>query len=253
MPRMTGKTAPEPKQPGTTLLHFYRNLLDAYGPQGWWPLLGHDGVNPTKTGSISGYHPGDYAFPRNEAERFEICAGAILTQNTAWPNVEKALRALQEAAALAAGAILDLPEAELAALVRPSGYHNTKARKLKAFAAFHQDLRGRVPERDELLAVWGVGPETADSIRLYAYGQPEMVVDAYTRRIFDHLGWVPAAATYGTLKQYCAAQLPRDTVTCQEFHALIVEHAKRIKASRTEHWEEPVTGSRSAPGGETKS
>ena len=133
-----------------SLHRFYLKLLAAYGPQGWWPLLGHAGSNPTKTGSIAGYHPGDYAFPRNEAERFEICTGAILTQNTAWPNVEKALKALAASGALQPEAFLDLPEAELAALIRPSGYHNTKARKLKELAVFFRKLQGRIPTRDEL-------------------------------------------------------------------------------------------------------
>ena len=214
------------------LHRLYLDLLEAYGPQGWWPLLGHDGVNPTKTGSITGYHPGDYSFPRNDAERFEICAGAILTQNTAWPNVEKALRALATAEALNSDAILALPEPALAALIRPSGYHNMKARKLKEMADFFMKLGNRVPERDELLSVWGIGPETADSIRLYAYGQPEMVVDAYTRRVLEQLGWVSASVSYEALKVYCLENLPEDVLVYQEFHALVVEHAKRIKATK---------------------
>ena len=111
--------------------------------------------------------------------------GAILTQNAAWPNVEKALRALEAPGILDPGAILAQAEPELAALIRPSGYHNAKARKLKELATFFRDLQGRTPSRSELLAVWGIGPETADSIRLYAYGQLEMVVDAYTRRVFE--------------------------------------------------------------------
>jgi endonuclease-3 related protein len=76
-------------------------LYAAYGPQGWWPLLEHRGSNPTLTGRLTGYHPGDYSFPRTEAQRFEICCGAILTQNTAWPNVEKALQALADQGLLA--------------------------------------------------------------------------------------------------------------------------------------------------------
>lgn len=232
---MTGRTKER-----TALHDFYLNLLDAYGPQGWWPLLGHDGINPTKTGSITGYHPGDYAFPRDEAERFEICAGAILTQNTAWPNVEKALRAMITAKILDPDAVLLLPEPDLALLIRPSGYHNTKARKLKTLAAFLRDLQGRTPSRSELLAVWGVGPETADSIRLYAYAQPEMVVDAYTRRLFEGLGWMSAPVSYETLKRHCSENLPEDVAVYQEFHALVVEHAKRVKANRAGDWRKPV-------------
>jgi endonuclease-3 related protein len=224
----------------TTLHRFHLDLLEAYGPQGWWPLLGHAGSNPTKTGASKGYHPGDYAFPRNAAERFEICTGAILTQNTAWPNVEKALRALEAAAALTPDAILGLPLPDLAALIRPAGYHNTKARKLQAMATFFRNLRNRTPDRGELLAVWGIGSETADSIRLYAYGQLEMVVDAYTRRVFERAGFLPAPASYDDLKQHCVANLPADVSVYQEFHALIVEHAKRLRSQKTEDWASPV-------------
>jgi endonuclease III related protein len=220
------RAAPSP------LYRMYSELLEAYGPQGWWPLMTHDGVNPTKTGSITGYHPGDYSFPRNDSERFEIYVGAILTQNTAWPNVEKALKALTAAKALNPDAMLTLPESDLAALIRPSGYHNTKARKLKEVATFVLKLGHRVPERTELLAVWGIGPETADSIRLYAYGQPEMVVDAYTRRVLEPLGWIAGKSSYETLKRYCIENLPEDVRTYQEFHALIVEHAKRMKVAK---------------------
>lgn len=223
----------------TALHRFHRDLLESYGPQGWWPLLGHAGTNPTKTGSITGYHPGDYAFPRTEAERFEICVGAILTQNTAWPNVEKALRSLSEAGSLSPEALLSLPVLELAILIRASGFHNAKALKLKELAAFHRKLEGRIPTREALLEVHGVGPETADSIRLYAYGQPEMVVDAYTRRVFARLGWVPEDIRYEPLKAFCAEGLPRDTELYQEFHALVVEHAKRAKVTKAEDWSRP--------------
>ena len=223
----------------TPLHRFHLALLEAYGPQGWWPLLGHDGGNPTKTGSCRGYHPGDYSFPHDAGERFEICAGAILTQNTAWPNVEKALQALASAGALGPEAILALPEPELAALIRPSGYHNTKAKKLKCYADFFKQLDGRTPNRSDLLAVWGVGPETADSMLLYAYREPEMVVDAYTRRIAERLAWLEAPMTYDRLRQFCAEGLPRDLETFQEFHALAVEHAKRAKAHPSGDWSRP--------------
>ena len=222
------------------LRQFYQALLEAYGPQGWWPLLHHAGSNPTKTGSVTGYHPGDYAFPRNAAERFEICAGAILTQNTAWPNVEKALLALDAAGCLTPEAIIALPAPDLSILIRPAGYHNSKALKLKELSLFFQSLGQRLPTRDELLAVWGIGPETADSIRLYAYGECEMVVDAYTRRILEHLQFVPAPSSYGSLKQYCVANLPAAVPIYQEFHALLVEHAKRARAQRIADLSSPI-------------
>jgi len=223
-----------------SLHDFFRQLLDAYGPQGWWPLLGHPGINPTKTGACAGYHPGQYDFPRSDSERFEICAGAILTQNTAWPNVEKALHALADADRLSPQGLLALTPPELAVLIRPSGYHNTKARKLQELAAFFLGLQGRVPGRKELLAVWGVGPETADSIRLYAYGQLEAVVDTYTRRVLEGLGRIPAGASYDAMKDHCVAHLPAEVVVYQEFHALVVEHAKRVRAFKRVDWARPV-------------
>lgn len=209
------------------IAELYQRLLAAYGPQGWWPLLGHAGTNPTKTGSLTGYHPGEYDFPRTPAQRFEICLGAILTQNTAWPNVEQALRNLARHDAISPEGIDRLDDSALAQAIRPSGYFNAKTRKLREFVAHFRAWNGSVPSRAELLAVWGVGPETADSIRLYAYGQPELVVDAYTRRIFGHLGIAEPDASYDHLKTICVAALPEDLIVYQEFHALLVEHAKR--------------------------
>ena len=110
------------------LSDLYHRLLEAYGQQGWWPLLGVKGCNPTKTGSVRGYHPGDYSHPRDEEERFEICVGAILTQNTAWTNVEKALRRLAAAELLEPTAILSCPTDRLRDAIRPSGYFNAKTR-----------------------------------------------------------------------------------------------------------------------------
>jgi endonuclease-3 related protein len=202
-------------------------LLAEYGPQGWWPLLEVDGENPTRTGSCTAYHVGVYDYPRTRRQRVEICVGAILTQNTAWPNVEKALHALHELGALDVEALLKLPVSELAAAIRPSGYFNIKARKLTCLAEFLVALGERTPSRAELLGVWGIGPETADSIRLYAYSEPEMVVDAYTRRILCHLGVVEEKIGYDALKRICEEDIPPDVVLRQEFHALLVEHAKR--------------------------
>ena len=166
------------------LLKFYKKLLLLYGRQGWWPLLGVKGENPTKTGSMRGYHPGDYSYPKNDKQRFEICVGAILAQNTNWVNVEKALLNLQKAGVLDAKKVLQIKKEKLAKLLRPAGYFNQKARKLKEFAQVYAKLGKRAPTREELLKIWGVGPETADSILLYAYKLPFFVVDAYTRRVF---------------------------------------------------------------------
>lgn len=217
---------------GATVQGIYHALLDSYGPQGWWPLLDVRGCQPTASGTLAGYHPGDFSFPSNERQRAEICIGAILTQNTAWPNVEKALLNLHRLDGLSAARLLALPELALEEAVRPSGYFRAKRRKLREWAAAHVRWAGRTPSRDELLAVWGIGPETADSIRLYAYGQVEMVVDAYTRRILAALGWVSETAPYGELKALCEAGLPREVPVYQEFHALMVEHAKRCYRRR---------------------
>ncbi len=213
-----------------TLRALYRRLLNRYGPQGWWPLLGlhgRHGTNPTKTGSVEGYHPGDYSYPRTDRQRFEICIGAILTQNTGWPNAEKALRNLDGAGLLDAERMLAATEEELRKLIRPAGYYNQKARKLKALAAFYILLGGRTPSREELLALWGVGPETADSILLYAYHLPEFVVDAYTRRVLAAEGLATGKETYDEVKALCVKGLLQDVAVYQEFHALLVERAKR--------------------------
>ena len=214
----------------------YHKLIKAYGPQGWWPIVTSTAADPAETGAVHGYHPGDYSFPRKVRETFEICLGAILTQNTAWTNVEKALLNLAAISDVTPRAILNLPENQLREAIRPSGYFNVKARKISGFTQFYLSLKGRIPERRELLDVWGIGPETADSIRLYAYGQLEMVVDAYTQRI---LGSLKAAelekASYDELKQFCTASLPADLAVYQEFHALMVEHGKRYYMRQPYH------------------
>jgi endonuclease III related protein len=217
---------------GTKLDDFAAAMLRAYGPQGWWPLLAHAqmGTNPTLTGRMTGYHPGDFTFPHSDAQRFEICCGAILTQNTAWTNVEKALDSLDRLTLLSPGAILGAGDVTLETAIRSSGYFRAKAKKLRAFAEFYQRQAGRTPTRDELLSVWGVGPETADSIRLYAYGQIEMVIDAYTLRVLHHHGFCRRPLDYTRAKRYCEDRLPRSLESYQEFHALMVEHAKRLRA-----------------------
>ena len=186
----------------------YRRLYDAYGPQGWWP-----GDGP-----------------------FEVIAGAILTQSTAWTNVEKALAAMKAAGCWSFDAIAALPEAELASIIRSSGYYNAKARKLRAFAV-HVLARGGldrlfaqdVPSlRDELLSIHGIGEETADDIIVYAAGMPSFVIDSYTRRIVDRLELPlplrnPVYASYQALFQ---DNLPSNTSLFNEFHALLDHHAK---------------------------
>jgi len=222
------------------LERIYHFLFERYGPQGWWPLLGIKGTNPTWTGKITGYHTRDYSFPRTKAQEFEIWVGAILTQNTAWTQVERALINLQDAHLLNPEALLQSTFEELADKIRPAGYFNQKSHYLRESAGKFLDLNERVPSRKEILAVRGIGEETADSILLYAYHQPEFVVDAYTKRILSGLGLCPLNEKYGTLKKLLEASLPRDPVLYQEFHALFVEHAKRYYSRKPWGVEDPL-------------
>jgi endonuclease-3 related protein len=191
------------------LMNVYRRLLARYGPQHWWP---------------------------GETD-FEVCIGAILTQNTAWTNVARAIRNLKAAGVLKAGALRDLPQDELAQLIKPSGYYNGKAKKLKAFVTWlaercDDDLGGlfrseTVPLREELLRVHGIGEETADSMLLYAGCKPVFVIDAYTKRVFGRLGLTPNAGTrYGDYRRLFMDNLPPDTALFNEYHALIVRLGK---------------------------
>lgn len=184
----------------------YQRLLDAYGRQHWWP----------------------------GESRFEVLVGAVLTQNTAWTNVEKAIARLREAGALEAAAINALPVRRLAALIRPSGTFNIKAARLhnlcRWFAA-GGGFPGLEPLptaqlRGQLLAVNGIGPETADAILLYAFGRPVFVIDAYTRRLLRALGLAGAGEPYDTLRTLFESRLPPDPALFNEYHALIVRHGK---------------------------
>jgi endonuclease-3 related protein len=208
----------------------YICLLDSYGPQGWWPLTEiHEtfGINPTKNGPIKGYHPADYTYPQTRDQQFEIICGALLTQNTSWIQVEKALLNLKQLNALSPeGFISLLPEA-LKEAIKPAGYYNQKAIRLQALAHWFLELNNRTPSREELLSLRGIGPETADSILLYAFKQPFFVVDAYTRRIVTNLRLVDEKANYDEIKSLFEESLPHDPKVYQECHALLVEHAKR--------------------------
>ncbi len=220
----------------SVIKYIYEQLFCLYDSQGWWPLLDCQGTNPTKTGSMKGYHPGDYSYPRNDAQRFEICIGALLTQNTNWVNVEKALRNLKEQKLLTPKTMLSCTDAVLKQVIRPAGYFNQKARKLKEFSSFYLQLNGKTPTREQLLALWGVGPETADSILLYAYNIPTFVVDAYTRRILTNLKLAPSTASYDDIKVLFESALEQSPQIYQEYHALLVEHAKRYyQKEETQH------------------
>ncbi len=203
----------------------YNILLKEFGYQGWWPLISHKGSNPTKTGSVKGYHPKDYSFPKTNGQRFEICIGAILTQNTSWTQVEKALLNLEKLKAINPKAMSSIDIDKLKKAIKPAGYFNQKAKKLKKFTEFYIRLNGKTPTRDELLGVWGVGPETADSILLYAYKVPSFVIDAYTKRIMERLGF--KEKTYDELKEIFEKELEKDHKLFNEYHALLVELEKR--------------------------
>jgi len=207
----------------------YNKLYDSYGPQGWWPLLSleNNNINPTKTGSLKGYHPNNYSYPKTKEEIFEICIGGILTQNTSWENVEKALLNLKKTNSISPLKLLKLSDGKLKELIRQAGYYNQKARYLKEFTKFFISSPKETVSREELLNITGIGNETADSMLLYAYKYPIFVIDAYTRRIFSRLLSKKEKDSYEIWQEYFHLKLEKDYKMFQEFHALIVEHAKR--------------------------
>jgi endonuclease III related protein len=196
-----------------TLLSIYENLFALYGPQGWWPIG-------------KGYHPGDYSLPQTKAGIFEVYLGAVLTQNSSWNGASMAIAELRKRSRLGASALLALPAGELEQAIRPARYWKQKTRYLRGLAAFFMALRGRVPDREELLAQTGIGPETADSILLYAYHRPVFVVDTYTRRLFVALGILTGKESYAQIQEMFMHALPGDAALFNEYHALIVRHAR---------------------------
>jgi len=186
----------------------YRRLYAANGTQHWWP--------------------GD--------SRFEIMVGAVLTQNTAWTNVERAIANLKKAKALSPEPIVKAPHKRLAAWLRPSGYFNVKAKRLKEMCRWLIAQGGvrrlaRLSTHDlraALIAVHGIGPETADDIVLYAFERPVFVIDAYTRRLFARLGLIKGDEGYETLRHLFERALGPDVPRFNEYHALIVRHGKDV-------------------------
>lgn len=207
------------------IFKIYETLYKTYGPQGWWPFLNEKGE--------SVYHKGDYSFPHNDLEIFEVCLGSILTQNTTFASVVKSLDNLKSQDALSVDTIKTMDINSLKEAIRPSGYFNQKSRYILAFIAFYETLKGRIPSREELLSVVGIGEETADSILLYGYKQLEYKVDAYTKRVMVHLGLINEKARYKDIKVFIEKALEamvndkkERLRVYQEFHALIVCHAK---------------------------
>jgi len=204
----------------------YKKLLRSYGPQGWWPII--------KRGRIV-YHPKNYECPRNEKERFQIIIGALLAQNTSWKNAEKALLSLHGAGLLSFSKLRNASEKEIARLIRSSGYYNQKAKRIKNFLEFYPALRRIAsPEkmRESLLSLNGIGPETADSILLYAFKQPFFVVDAYTRRFCAAHG-LCHCDDYEQCRSFFERNLPRDFRIYNEYHALIVQWGKEQNGIRS--------------------
>lgn len=205
---MPSTRVPAEKHP--PLDEYYNALFTHFGPQHWWP-----GKTP-----------------------FEVIVGAILTQNTSWANVEKAIANLRRARLLTPAAIEKVPLRKLERLIRSSGYFRQKARKLKAFCSFlRAEYRGSLGRmfqaptvvlRGQLLGIFGIGPETADSILLYAAGHPVFVVDAYTKRILARHGWVDDQTKYEDIRWTFERQFPGDAQRYNEFHALIVGTGKHF-------------------------
>ncbi|MCL2687909.1 MAG: endonuclease III domain-containing protein [Methanobrevibacter sp.] len=208
----------------------YNKLLETYSYQGWWPFIDYEGINPTKTGAINGYHPKDYDFPKNEKQKFEVIFGSILTQNTAWSSVEMALKNLNKLVNFNPESLLKFAnknEEDFKDAIRCAGFVNQKANYLKNISKFYIDLQDEIPSRKDILSVKGIGNETADSILLFAHKQKEFKVDAYTKRIFSYLGYINEKDSYMSVKNFFEDNFEGDVNQYQEYHALIVEHAKR--------------------------
>lgn len=213
----------------------YEKLLSLYGYQGWFPVLSlhtSGGNNPTKTGSMNGYHPKDYSYPKTELQKFEIAIGLVLTQNTNWVNVEKSLINLDKLNLLNPHELISADINLIKDCIKPSGYFNQKSQYLLNFTNFFLNLNGKFPSRDELLSVKGIGQETADGILLYAYKQPEFVIDAYTKRILYSLKFISEKEKYLSMKNLFEKSLEKDYKLYNEFHALLVEHAKHFYSKK---------------------
>ncbi len=190
------------------IARIYQLLHGRWGPQHWWPA----------------------------DTPWEVMIGAVLTQNTSWTNVERAIAGMKGESILDCSTLAAMEESRLAAYLRPCGYFNIKVRRLKALAVFMRDKYGGDPERmrrhptsnlrAELLDVHGVGPETADSILLYALGRPVFVIDAYTRRFLGRHGWVSPKAGYDDVAALFTRGKPADEAMFNEYHALIVRLGK---------------------------
>ena len=225
---------------GKDIRLIYSKLYNLYGPQGWWPLMDYKCSNPTKTGATMGYHPLNYDIPKTREEIYEIILGTILTQNTAWTSAEKALLNLKKLEVKNPEKLLNLKEDTLKEAIRCAGFLNQKAKYIKEVTEFYISLEGMIPTRKELIKVKGVGNETADSILLYAFKQPEFVVDAYTKRIFIYHRIIKYTDGYDMIKNLFESNLNHDMIVYNEYHALIVEHAKRYYSKKPYGVNDPI-------------
>ncbi|MBN2121665.1 endonuclease [Candidatus Micrarchaeota archaeon] len=206
------------------ILEVYEILLEEYGEQGWWPIGGK-------------YNKGFKKRRKTPAEKLEISIGAFLAQNTSWENAQRAVLNLREAGLMDKGKLGKMREGEIASLIKPAGYYNMKARKIKEFLKYSGEIT-----REGLLSVWGCGEETADSILLYAYDVPVFVADAYSRRLFSRLGHCKEGVSYGELQELAHSSIPLEPKLLNECHALIVEHAKRHCRAKPECGGCPLAG-----------
>ncbi len=198
----------------------YRKLSVFFGRQNWWPV--------TEKGETIPKPP---MKKLTERQRFEIAAGAILTQNTSWKNVLKAIIGLNREKLMDAKKIAATKNGRLASVIRSSGYYNQKAKKLKIFCNYlMKEHKGSINKlfknekelRSELLGLHGIGRETADSIMLYAGGKPAFVIDAYARRIFSRIGMCSETTGYDELQQLVTGQIRKDAKLYNQYHALLV-------------------------------
>ena len=193
----------------STLQQLYDKLFKMFGPQHWWPA----------------------------DTPFEVIIGAILTQNTSWKNVESAINKLKNCGLMTPERMYALPERELGLLIRSTGFYNQKSKQLKAFLEFlkfnHNNKIESMAQVDysllrrNLLSIYGIGDETADCILLYALNKPSFVVDAYTKRILNRIGFVDSDASYMSTKLLCESAFPNNIAVFNEFHALFVAFGKQ--------------------------
>lgn len=203
----------------------YKILYSTFGKQYWWPV--------TKSGFKPKYHK---KINLTEKQKLEICFGAILTQNTNWKNVEKAITQLNKNNLINIEKIIEIKKEKLALIIKSSGYHNQKTKKLKNLSHFLlNNYNGNINKffsneigilRNKLLSINGIGPETADSIILYAAKKPIFVIDAYTKRIYSRVFNTNKEIKYEELKNIFMESLEKNESLFNEYHALLVELGK---------------------------